>query len=138
MSIGPISAKYDVYCAFLPVFSSMTKGVLTMANDSRTPESAEARIKKKALQAVEGQKAMVEYETGLRQMREKTERLRALRLARDEAEAKAAADAPPVVKKKAAKKKTAKASKAEEAAKAEEAEEAAEAEAAEAETEAVS
>lgn len=106
-----------------------------MANDSRTPESAEARIKKKALQAVEGQKAMVEYETGLRQMREKTERLRALRLARDEAEAKAAADAPPVAKKKAAKKKTAKASKAEEEAKAEEAEEA---EAAEAEAEGVS
>lgn len=89
-----------------------------MANDTRTPESAEARIKKKALQAVEGQKAMVEYETGLRQMREKTERLKALRLARDEAEAKAAADAPPVAKKKAVKKKSAKA-------KAEEAEEAA-------------
>lgn len=102
--------------------------------DSRTPESAEARIKKKALQAVEGQKAMVEYETGLRQMREKTERLRALRLARDEAEAKLAAEAPPVAKKKAAKKKTAKAAKAE----AEEAAEAAEVEAAESETEEVS
>lgn len=85
-----------------------------MATDSRTPESAEARIKKKALQAVEGQKAMVEYEQGLRQMREKTERLRALRLARDEAEAKLAAEAPPAApKKKAAKKKTAKALKAE-------------------------
>lgn len=103
--------------------------------DSRTPESAEARIKKKALQAVEGQKAMVEYETGLRQMREKTERLRALRLARDEAEAKLAAENPPAPKKKATKKKTAKAAKAE----AEEAEEAAaEAAEAEAETEAVS
>ena len=79
-----------------------------MANDSRTPESAEARQKKKALQAVEGQKAMVEYEAGLRQMREKTERLRALRLARDEAEAKLAAEAPPAAKKKAAKKKAAK------------------------------
>jgi hypothetical protein len=90
-------------------------------NNTRTPESAEARIKKKALQAVEGQKAMVEYETGLRQMREKTERLRALRLARDEAEAKALADAPPAVKKKAAKKKSAKAAKNE----VEEAEEAA-------------
>lgn len=86
-----------------------------MATDSRTPESAEARQKKKALQAVEGQKAMVEYETGLRQMREKTERLRALRLARDEAEAKLAAEAPPAApKKKAAKKKTAKAAKADE------------------------
>ena len=86
-----------------------------MATDSRTPESAEARQKKKALQAVEGQKAMVEYEAGLRQMREKTERLRALRLARDEAEAKLAAEAPPAAKKKAAKKKTAKAAKADEA-----------------------
>ena len=86
-----------------------------MATDSRTPESAEARQKKKALQAVEGQKAMVEYEAGLRQMREKTERLRALRLARDEAEAKLAAEAPPAApKKKAAKKKIAKASKADE------------------------
>ncbi|MDO8878021.1 MAG: hypothetical protein Q8M24_14580 [Pseudolabrys sp.] len=102
-----------------------------MATESRTPESAEARQKKKALQAVEGQKAMVEYETSLRQMREKTERLRALRLARDEAEAKLAAEAPPPApKKKAAKKKTAKAVKAEAA-------EAAEAEA-DAESEAVS
>ena len=85
-----------------------------MANDSRTPESAEARQKKKALQAVEGQKAMVEYEAGLRQMREKTERLRALRLARDEAEAKLAAEAPPAATKKAAKKKAAKAVKGDE------------------------
>ena len=100
--------------------------------DTRTPESAEARIKKKALQAVEGQKAMVEYETGMRQMREKTERLRALRMARDEAEAKLAAENPPAPKKKAAKKKAAKAE-------AEEAEEAAaEAAEADADTEAVS
>lgn len=90
-----------------------------MATDSRTPESAEARQKKKALQAVEGQKAMVEYEAGLRQMREKTERLRALRLARDEAEAKSAAEAPPAAKKKAAKKKAAKADEADEEAGAE-------------------
>ena len=59
-----------------------------MAADTRTPESAEARLKKKALQAIEGQKAMLEYEAGLRHMREKTERLRALRLAHEEAEAK--------------------------------------------------
>ena len=57
---------------------------------------------------------MVEYEAGLRQMREKTERLRALRLARDEAEAKLAAEAPPAAKKKAAKKKAAKAVKGDE------------------------
>jgi hypothetical protein len=93
----------------------LLKGAHAMATDSRTPESAEARLKKKALQAVEGQKAMVEYEAGLRQMREKTERLRALRLARDEAEAKLAAEAPPAPKKKAAKKKAIKAAKVEEA-----------------------
>ena len=85
-----------------------------MATDPRAPESAEARQKKKAAQAIEGQKAMVEYEAGMRAMRAKTERLRALRLARDEAEAKAAADAPPAApKKRAAKKKAAKPSKAE-------------------------
>ena len=94
-----------------------------MATDTRTPESAEARQKKKAAQAVEGQKAMVEYEASLRAMRAKTERLRALRLARDEAEAKLAAEAPPApAKKRAAKKKVAKPSKAEESAEADESE----------------
>jgi hypothetical protein len=94
-----------------------------MATDSRAPESAEVRQKKKAAQAVDGQKAMVEYEAGMRAMRAKTERLRALRLARDEAEAKLAAEAPPAApKKKAAKKKVAKAAKAEEPAKADESE----------------
>lgn len=75
-----------------------------MATDSRTPESAEARLKKKALQRVEGQKAMVEYEAGMRAMQEKTARLRALRLARDEAEAKRASEAPAQPAKKKIKK----------------------------------
>jgi hypothetical protein len=77
-----------------------------MATDSRAPESAEARQKKKAQQLVDGQKAMSEYEAGLKAMRAKTERLRALRLAHEaaEAEAKRAADALPAAKKKAAKK----------------------------------
>jgi hypothetical protein len=74
-----------------------------MATDSRNPESAEARLKKKALQAIEGQKATLEYEAGLRSMRAKTERLRALRLAHEEAEAKRAAESPPPVKKKSKK-----------------------------------
>ena len=88
-----------------------------MATDSRTPESTEARQKKKAAQAVDGQKAMVEYEASMRAMRAKTERLRALRLARDEAEAKLAAEAPPAApKKKAAKKKPDKSAEAKEAA----------------------
>jgi hypothetical protein len=75
--------------------------------ESRAPESAEARQKKKAAQAIDGQKAMGEYEANMRAMRAKTERLRALRLARDEAEAKIAAENPPAPRKKPAKKKPA-------------------------------
>lgn len=71
-----------------------------MTTNSRTPESAEARMKKKQLQLIDGEKAMREYEAGLQAMREKTERLRALRLARDEAEAKRAREAPPAPLKK--------------------------------------
>ena len=73
-----------------------------MATKSHEPGSAEARMKKKAQQAAEGQKAMLEYEASLKAMRDKTARLRALRLEHEEAEAKLAAEAPP--KKKAAKK----------------------------------
>jgi hypothetical protein len=57
---------------------------------------------------------MSEYEAGLKAMREKTERLRSLRLAHEaaEAETKRAADALPTAKKKAAKKATKSAKKA--------------------------
>jgi hypothetical protein len=79
------------------------EGIDKMATDSRTPESAEVRMKKKALRLVDGQKAMVEYEAGLRAMQEKTARLRALRLARDEAEARQAAEAPVIPAKKSVK-----------------------------------
>jgi hypothetical protein len=55
----------------------------------RTPEQAlaraEAQFKKKELQALEGQQAMAEYQAQAVATREKTERLRALRLAREEA-----------------------------------------------------
>ena len=59
---------------------------------------------KKLLRDQDGKKAMAEYEIGSAAVRAKTERLRALRLARDAAEAKAA---PPVAapKKKALAKK---------------------------------
>jgi len=61
---------------------------------------------KKARQAEEGRRAMLDYENAAIANRAKTARLRALRLARDAQEAAAAAAAPPVpVKKKAAKKK---------------------------------
>ena len=75
-----------------------------MTTTTRTPESAEARMKKKQMQLIEGEKAMHEYEAGLKAMREKTGRLRALRLARDEAEAKRASEAPPPPAKKKSKK----------------------------------
>jgi DNA-binding TFAR19-related protein (PDSD5 family) len=51
---------------------------------------AEAAFKKKEQQMREGEKAMAEYVAAQRATREKTERLRALRLARDAA----AADVP--------------------------------------------
>lgn len=48
-------------------------------------ERAEALFKRKEAQFLEGQKAMAEYEQQGRAVREKTARLRALRLARDAA-----------------------------------------------------
>lgn len=75
-----------------------------MATDSRTPANTEARLKKKALQLVEGQKATADYEAGLRAMREKTARLRALRLARDAEESKQASENPAKPAKKVGKK----------------------------------
>lgn len=63
----------------------------------------------KMLRDQDGKKAMSEYESEGVAMRAKTERLRALRLAREAAEAKAPAPAPaaPAKKKAAAKKKKA-------------------------------
>ena len=66
----------------------------------------DAKIQFKKLQKAEdGKKAMSEYEAEGVAMRAKTARLKALRVARDEADAKALAAAPPVAptKKKAAK-----------------------------------
>jgi len=48
---------------------------------------AEAKFKKQELQRVEGQKAWAEYQSAQIAERQKTERLRALRLARDAARA---------------------------------------------------
>jgi hypothetical protein len=48
-------------------------------------ERAEASFKKKEIQFVEGQRAWAEYETNVAALREKTARLRALRLARESA-----------------------------------------------------
>ena len=77
----------------------------TLADDSK--KNAANNQFRKLRQAEEGKRAMTEYENNAIASRAKTARLRALRLARDEAEAAALAAAPPapVKKKKAAKTK---------------------------------
>ena len=57
-------------------------------------ERAQAAFHKKELQQRDGQVAMAEYKAAGDAERIKTEKLRALRLAREEAEAKAAAEKP--------------------------------------------
>jgi hypothetical protein len=59
-----------------------------LADRARTKNAAEIQFKK-AQQAEEGKKAMAEYEANAIATRKKTERLKALRLARDAAEAAA-------------------------------------------------
>jgi hypothetical protein len=56
-----------------------------MIDPERARNRAEAAFKRKEDQRIEGLKAMEEYRAGQRAMREKTARLRALRLAREEA-----------------------------------------------------
>ena len=77
---------------------------------SKTPKEAqqalaEAKFKRKELQARDGAKAAAEYEASQVATRAKTARLKALREAKEAADAKAAAEAPPAPAKKAAKKK---------------------------------
>jgi hypothetical protein len=60
------------------------KGVTTLDIDAhQARDRAEAAFKKKEERRLDGQKAMTEYESARLAMREKTARLRALRLARD-------------------------------------------------------
>jgi len=77
-----------------------------MADDAAT--TAANKQFRKQRQAEDGKRAMLDYENTAAANRLKTARLRALRLARDAAEAEAAANAPPEPpkKKKAAKKKS--------------------------------
>ena len=56
-----------------------------MVDSEHARNRAEAAFKRKEDARVEGLKANEEYEAGQRAMREKTARLRALRLARDQA-----------------------------------------------------
>ena len=56
-----------------------------MVDSEHARNRAEAAFKRKEHARTEGLKATEEYEAGQRAMREKTARLRALRLARDQA-----------------------------------------------------
>ena len=56
---------------------------------------AEAKFKRKEIQARDGVKATTEYEAAGAAIRQKTARLRALRLAKEEADKQAAAEAAP-------------------------------------------
>jgi hypothetical protein len=58
--------------------------------NERTRERAEAAFKRKEEARLEGDKAMLEYRARQAAVQEKTARLRALRLARDEASNQAA------------------------------------------------
>jgi hypothetical protein len=63
-------------------------------NSQQAHDLAEASFKKKESQLREGQEAMAEYHKGRVTIRERTARLRALRLARDAAEAAREREAP--------------------------------------------
>jgi hypothetical protein len=65
--------------------------MLTKPN-SRTQAEAEAKFKRRQDQERDGRRATAEYEAAAVTMREKTARLRALRLAKQAADAKAAAE----------------------------------------------
>jgi hypothetical protein len=68
---------------------------VSTSKNTKDMERAQAAFHKKEAQAREGAVAMAEYKAAGAAERAKTERLRALRLAREEQERKAAAAAPP-------------------------------------------
>jgi hypothetical protein len=81
-------------------------GVLVSSSKStKDMERAQAAFHKKEVQAREGAMAMAEYKAASQAERAKTERLRALRLAKEEADREAAAKAPPPAPKPAKKSK---------------------------------
>ena len=69
-----------------------------MSKNPKDLERAQAAFHKKEAQQREGAIAMADYRAGEAAERAKTAKLRALRLAKEEADAKAEAGAPPVVK----------------------------------------
>ena len=76
-----------------------------MASPKEYQAKAEAQFHKAIKKAHEAKQAVSQYEAAARATDEKTARLRALRLAKEAAEASAAAEKKPAEKKPAAKKK---------------------------------
>jgi hypothetical protein len=76
-----------------------------MASSKEYQAKAEAQFHQTLKKAHEAKQAMSQYEAAARAVDEKTAKLRALRLAKEAAEAKAAAEKPPEIKKKAGSKK---------------------------------
>jgi hypothetical protein len=80
--IGPSPQAYLAYRRILQVAGEETT-LTTKSNEARA--RAEASFRKEE-RAKEGAKAMMEYQANLRMVREKTERLKALRLAKEAAD----------------------------------------------------
>jgi hypothetical protein len=77
-----------------------------VSKTTKDMERAQAAFHKKEVQAREGASATAEYKAAGQAERAKTERLRALRLAKEAADREAAANAPPPAAKPPAKTKT--------------------------------
>ena len=80
MPANPKSAAAHEQCSIFPCQQDKT-----MIDRERARSQAEAAFKRKEEARVEGLKAMEEYRAGQRAMREKTARLKALRLACEQA-----------------------------------------------------
>ena len=78
---------------------------VSSSKSTRDMERAQAAFHKKEVQAREGASATAEYKAAGQAERAKTERLRALRLAKEAADREAAANAPPPAAKPPAKAK---------------------------------
>jgi len=76
-----------------------------MAHPKEYQARAEAQFHQTIKKAHDAKQAVSQYEAAARATDEKTARLRALRLAKEAAEARAVADSKPAVKKSAARKK---------------------------------
>jgi len=76
-----------------------------MASSKENQAKAEAQFHQTLKKAHDAKQAVSQYEAAARAVDEKTAKLRALRLAKEAAEAKAAAEKQPEIKKKAGTKK---------------------------------